>query len=43
MWAAIASNWPRRMVAASSTAPAVIGALRLPWVPAPYGVTAVSP
>ena len=31
------------MVPASSTAPAVIGALRLPCVPAPYGVTAVSP
>ena len=31
------------MVPASLTAPAVIGALRLPWVPAPYGVTAVSP
>ena len=31
------------MVPASSTAPAVIGPLRLPWVPAPNGVIAVSP
>ena len=43
MWAAIAMICSRRMVAASLTAPAVIGPLRLPWVPAPYGVTAVSP
>ena len=41
--AAIATICLRRIVPASLTAPAVIGPLRLPWVPAPYGVTAVSP
>ena len=33
----------RSIAPASATAPAVIGPLRLPCVPAPYGVTAVSP
>ncbi len=42
-WAAMATICLRRIVPASLTAPAVIGPLRLPWVPAPYGVTAVSP
>ena len=34
-WAAIATICLRSMVPASLTAPAVIGPLRLPWVPAP--------
>ena len=42
-WAAIATICLRRIAPASLTAPAVIGPLRLPCVPAPYGVTAVSP
>ena len=41
--AAIAMICLRRIAPASLTAPAVIGPLRLPCVPAPYGVTAVSP
>ena len=41
--AASAVSLARRIAAVSPTAPAVIGPLRLPPVPAPNGVTAVSP
>ena len=43
LWAAMATMRSRRTAAVSRTAPAVIDPLRLPPVPAPKGVTAVSP
>jgi hypothetical protein len=43
LWAAMATMRSRSPDAVSATAPASIGPLRLPPVPAPNGVTAVSP
>ena len=43
LWAAMATMRSRRIAAVSPMAPAIIEPLRLPPVPRPNGVTAVSP